>query len=254
YTIRYINNALRRAGMSAAFLLSIPGPKMIWQFGELGYDISINYIDRTAMKPVHWEYYDNSERFNNVFKVYRAMIGLRKQYPVFSEGSISMTVGSVLKRINLTGNDMNVSLIGNFGVTEGDISGEFAHTGTWYEYFSGNPLEVTSTSQQVTLQAGEYRMYTDKVLSAFNPTTSTDDKVDESVTLVYPNPANDILFISTKEVGGTLEILNSNGKQIKTHAIEGNITQLSVEDLTPGLYLVRATNKQKVVVKKFMKL
>ncbi|HEX3010044.1 MAG TPA: alpha-amylase family glycosyl hydrolase, partial [Bacteroidales bacterium] len=47
YTIRYINNALRRAGMSAAFLLSIPGPKMIWQFGELGYDISINYIDRT---------------------------------------------------------------------------------------------------------------------------------------------------------------------------------------------------------------
>jgi hypothetical protein len=24
-----------------AFLLMIPGPKMLWQFGELGYDISI---------------------------------------------------------------------------------------------------------------------------------------------------------------------------------------------------------------------
>jgi 1,4-alpha-glucan branching enzyme len=254
YTIRYINNALRRAGMSAAFLLSIPGPKMIWQFGELGYDISINYIDRTAMKPVHWEYYDNSERFNSVFKVYRAMIDLRKQYPVFTEGSISMTVGSALKRINLAGNDMNVSLIGNFGVAEGDISGEFAHTGTWYEYFSGNPLEVTSTSQQVTLQAGEYRMYTDKILPAFNPTTSSDDKLDESITLVYPNPANDVLFISTEQVEGTLEVLNSNGKQVKKQTIDANVTQLVIGDLTPGLYLLRATNKQKVILKKFVKL
>ena len=35
--------SLLRNEMCAAFLLSMPGPKMIWQFGELGYDYPINY-------------------------------------------------------------------------------------------------------------------------------------------------------------------------------------------------------------------
>src|SRR5690554_3088586 len=33
---------MSQLGTNAAFFLTIPGPKMIWQFGELGYDISID--------------------------------------------------------------------------------------------------------------------------------------------------------------------------------------------------------------------
>ena len=43
--------AMRRAGASTAFFLTVPGPKMIWQFGEIGYDYSIDYNDRTGEKP-----------------------------------------------------------------------------------------------------------------------------------------------------------------------------------------------------------
>ena len=49
-----------------------PYPKMMWQFGELGYDVSINancYGDvyanedhRTDRKPVRWEYYNDANR------------------------------------------------------------------------------------------------------------------------------------------------------------------------------------------------
>ena len=37
---------------NAAFFFTVPGPKMIWQFGELGYDISIDQNGRTGKKPI----------------------------------------------------------------------------------------------------------------------------------------------------------------------------------------------------------
>ena len=52
--------------LNAAFLLTIPGPKMIWQFGELGYDYSINTCTngtvnnncRLDEKPIRWDYHE----------------------------------------------------------------------------------------------------------------------------------------------------------------------------------------------------
>ena len=35
---------------------------MIWQFGELGYDISINENGRVGRKPIKWEYEDDVNR------------------------------------------------------------------------------------------------------------------------------------------------------------------------------------------------
>ena len=41
YNIKNLNTALEREELAGAFYFTVPGPKMIWQFGELGYDISI---------------------------------------------------------------------------------------------------------------------------------------------------------------------------------------------------------------------
>ncbi|MEQ9230918.1 MAG: alpha-amylase family glycosyl hydrolase, partial [Cyclobacteriaceae bacterium] len=38
YNVRTVSTALERVKLASAFLYSIPGPKMLWQFGELGYD------------------------------------------------------------------------------------------------------------------------------------------------------------------------------------------------------------------------
>ncbi len=45
-----------------AFHFLSPYPKMMWQFGELGYDYSINYNDRTGRKPVKWGYFNDVNR------------------------------------------------------------------------------------------------------------------------------------------------------------------------------------------------
>ena len=85
YSVKSLPTALDRAKLSAAFLLTTPGPKMVWQFGELGYDLSINTCSdgttisndcRTAAKPVHWDYYQDADR-QKLYKVYRELIKLK---------------------------------------------------------------------------------------------------------------------------------------------------------------------------------
>ena len=54
--------ALERMQLNGAFYFSIPGPKLLWQFDELGYDISINFNGRTGNKPILWNYFDEQNR------------------------------------------------------------------------------------------------------------------------------------------------------------------------------------------------
>jgi len=255
YNIKNKNTALRRAGMVSAFFLSIPGPKMIWQFGELGYDISIDENGRTGTKPVKWDYYEDTARYNNVYKVYRAMIALRKLYPVFSGGEINMSVGGALKRINLSDNDLKVTLIGNFDVASGSMSGNFQQTGTWYEFFSGKTLEVTSTTQQISLLPGEYRLYTDKLMPPFSElgVSVRENKNDKMVAQIFPNPVNNTLFVRFENAKGNLEIYNANGQKIKNRVISEELTTVSTDDLKPGLYFIKISNQGKTVTTKFVK-
>ena len=86
YDITQLATALERNEMAAAFFFSLAGPKMIWQFGELGYDYSIDENGRVGEKPVKWDYLDDANRLK-LFDVYSAMLRLRKQYPVFTSGT-----------------------------------------------------------------------------------------------------------------------------------------------------------------------
>ncbi|NJO92196.1 MAG: alpha-amylase [Chloroflexia bacterium] len=108
--------ALRRVELAATFFFTIPGPKMIWQFGELGYDISIDDPGRVDPKPIKWDYYDDAERFR-LFQVFTALIKLKKEQDVFENGTVNMSVAGSAKRINISGTDMDVTIIGNFDVS-----------------------------------------------------------------------------------------------------------------------------------------
>jgi hypothetical protein len=72
--------ALKRMAMLAAFWATIPGPKMMWQFSELGYDYSINFACRTCPKPARWDYLLDTRR-QLLNKKYAAIINLKTKYP-----------------------------------------------------------------------------------------------------------------------------------------------------------------------------
>jgi hypothetical protein len=72
---------------------------------------------------------------------------------------------------------------------------------------------------------------------------------------IYPNPAKDELNITTKgfrtlEGFGTL--MTAEGKLVTTFALTGIQTQINVQDLQPGIYILRVENAENVVVKRLV--
>ena len=173
---------------------------MLWQFGELGYDINIDDPCRTCPKPILWEYYDNSYRYR-LYKVFSALIKLRIEEDLFETTDFSMDVSSAVKRINLNSSSMNAVILGNFDVVSGSAEGNFQHTGTWYEYFTGTSLEVTATDQTIDLQPGEYRMYTDEQLELpdIPPLDLSDNILPQQTGLLFPNPTDGTIYLKPCE-------------------------------------------------------
>jgi len=85
--------------MAAALFFTIPGPKMFWQFGELGYDYSIDYNGRLGRKPIRWDYLQQDRR-RKLYRVFSALIELKRDYPAFRSENFFMDVRGAVKRIN----------------------------------------------------------------------------------------------------------------------------------------------------------
>ena len=159
YNIKTLTTALERMKLDGAFFFTVPGPKMIWQFGELGYDISINVPGRTDPKPLHWEYYSDPYRLK-LFKTWKELIKLKETYPAFGTSDFTLTVNGAQKRINLYHSSMNVAIAGNFDVVNASYSPNFPSTGWWYDYFAGDSINVTNVGSTVALGPGEFKIYT----------------------------------------------------------------------------------------------
>ncbi len=170
YDVKDTATALRRMELCASFLLTMPGPKMIWQFGELGYGYPINYCEdgtintecRTRPKPIRWDYLQQNNR-KKLHDVYSALLQLRGN-PLFAEafttGSISRNFSGAFKWMTLNSGAGKLVVIGNFDVVEQTGSVTFPAAGNWYNYL--NPpatFAATGAAQSFTLQPGEYRVY-----------------------------------------------------------------------------------------------
>lgn len=231
YNVKDLHTAFNRIKMASVFFYLIPGPKMLWQFGELGYDYSINWPsgtgdDRLTPKPVRWDYFDEPLRFY-IYRVTQELIKLKTSHEVFHTQTIYTNLAGRLKRINLIGDTLNFAIIGNFDVIPGQVNPNFRRTGTWYEYFSGEERTVSNTQELITLQPGEYKIYSDKkletppdgILLGFNedelPAVAEDFRLFQN----YPNPFNPATVISynlpeTSFI--SIKIFNMLGEEIKT--------------------------------------
>ncbi|MEM9671514.1 MAG: alpha-amylase family glycosyl hydrolase [Bacteroidota bacterium] len=206
YDIKDLSTAMERIKLASTFFYTLPGPKMFWQFGELGYDFSIDYNGRVGNKPIPWgnsddlNYYSDEGR-KRLYEAKAAIINLVNDYnEVFEGGEFSWTSSGQLRQINISHEAMNVTIVGNFGVTRGTMTPSFQRTGTWYDFFSGSEYEVVSGDQVLSLAPGEFRIFLDQsvgfpppglvdwtsIVTGFN---GTNNKFPPPV--LYPNPVSD---------------------------------------------------------------
>jgi len=163
YDIKELKTALERNKMAAAFFLPIPGPKLIWQFGELGYDININKNGRTGEKPIKWEYYSDKNR-KKLYDTYKALLRLRNSHPAFTskDSQVSLNVNGALKSIRINHPELEALIIGNFDVVTREITPTFTSSGKWYRFFRGDSVTISDTDTTLTLEPGRFHIYTDQ--------------------------------------------------------------------------------------------
>ena len=280
YNVKDVKVGNARLELTAAFFYPIPGPKMIWQFGELGYDYSINTCPngvtespncRTDAKPVRWDYYQDIGK-RRVFNVTASLINLRKQFP-----DMELTVQKLtgyFKYMKLEGNGMKMFIVGNFenqnrtALDEGDTFDQWTETGTYYEYFTGQTLvKSTADANGFDLKAGEYRIYTDKKLAApiggyikYILLGANDNNIATYEMEVAPNPTSgttQLKFQNETATEARYDIMDLSGKLIATQSIE-TVSGANVIDIdlptANGIYLVRLNLNGVVMTTKVMKM
>ncbi len=150
---------LERMKMAAGLLFTIPGPKMMWQFGELGYDVSINTNGRTGVKPLKWNYTKETERAK-LLQVYQHLGKLKTSKSIFSTRNFSLESSGQTKRNLLSNDTESLVFIANPRLENDLVSGNFPTTGKWYDYFSGKAFTVLNRNAQIVLNPGEFHLMT----------------------------------------------------------------------------------------------
>ena len=155
-----------RLKIGAVFNLLFPGPRMLWQFEEIGYDVSINFNGRTGEKPTHWEYYFDEDR-QELWRLMSMIFHLRNEYTLYNTTPDYANIGSsdpVTTPRYMKLNDGN----GNYVISIANLDTENAQTvtpiynetGTWYRYngdatVDGNTFTVNDVNDSYTLAPSE---------------------------------------------------------------------------------------------------
>ncbi len=267
YTTKDLATALERIKTNAALFFTVPGPKMLWQFGELGYDISIDQNGRTGQKPLKWDYYKDSRRLN-VYKAYAALIKLKTTQSIFKTTDFDIDLSGFQKKVTLRSADNTVLVVGNFDVEKAGMSRLFPSTGKWYDFFTGSTIDVTDLDLPLFLEPGEFHVFS---LKAFpKPETGIVPwKVPSSLVITgtetetqgmaraYPNPSRSNVTIelpSWAGVGTQLTIYDFYGKIVYQSTVKDTKVELNINAYKEGIYGALLQWQDKSAVIKFVKI
>jgi len=257
YNVKNLSTALSRVKAAATLFYTIPGPKMLWQFGELGYDVSIEEGGRTSPKPIRWNYYQVDER-KSLFNYVSEMIKLKTSYPVFNTTDVSITTGTSLqKQVTLksvpytatpaNAGQMNVVAVANFDVSAKSASVSFPHTGSWYIYETGEEFTVSSSSVNLPMAPGAYYLFTDFPLKeVIVGIEESDNKL-----LVFPNPAENSIniFIPDERVIRST-LVSLSGREV--YLTRKGETLWDITAIEPGLYILKVESKGAAFTRKLI--
>jgi glycosidase len=275
YNVREVSTGLRRNEMASAFLYMMPGPKMLWQFGETGYDYSINHCQngtvnnncRTDPKPIRWDYLDDTRR-KRLFEITSGLLKLRS-HPLYKNGFVTnrveVSLAGAFKWLKLTTDTSNIVVVGNFDVNPASGSVTFQNAGTWYDYFSGATFNATGAAQNISLQPGEYHVYVNRNISnVVSPVTDVIYNGKRIRLSVYPNPVRQHATIEYEipESGKVdFRLVNISGQQV-AHLYTGfkvkgvhriTIDQLqSIYRLNKGIYFLQMDFGNRKLVQKLV--
>ncbi|MBD3583122.1 alpha-amylase family glycosyl hydrolase [Flavobacterium selenitireducens] len=259
HNVRNLSVALSRMSAIGAISLLVPGPKMIWHFGELGMDLSIftctdgtvNLPDsgaagdcKLATKPQpQWTgNYPTAPGRSQILADWTKMIQLKTTQPVF-RASYDLNSGTTLTpRLYVYDNTMpatqlkNVVILTNFNVTSQAVVANFPYAGIWYNLMDNTQVNVTNPNMSLTLAPGQFRIYGNQL-----PNLVTDEFDTLEHVSLYPNPTRWQFSINANV--SKVDVFSLTGQLVKR--FQGDFTDASSFDITElnsGIYIVKVTD------------
>lgn len=259
HNVKNLNVALSRMSALGAVTLTIPGPKMIWHFGDLGMENSIftcnngtvndtsgtngdckldtkpqpQWTNNWLTDPIRSQIYNNWARIN----------ALKIAEPVF-EGDYTIQSGGFTPKIFIFNTDIpndqlrNVIVYANFDVNNATVSTDFPFGGTWYDLMDETgSTTVDGSTANITLQPGEFR-----ILGNAPPETLSVNNVEGFNQLtIYPNPAKAEFSLNTQTT--EVSVIDITGKQVKQFKGDFKAGKIfDISDLNTGIYIVKTSN------------
>ncbi|MFV8270702.1 alpha-amylase family glycosyl hydrolase [Flavobacterium sp. GT2N3] len=271
HNVKTLNVALSRMSALGAVSLLVPGPKMIWHFGELGWENSIFACNNgtvntssdgisgdckldTKQQPQWVNNWLGDTNRNKIYNDWAKMITMKSAEPVFSGTAIISNSSSLYPNIQITNSALassqlkDVLIIANFNVTTQNVATGFPYTGVWYNLMDNTTITVNNVNDPITIAAGDYRIYGNKTASL-----AIADFEKAPTIVLYPNPASN--YFTLNETTSKVQIFSVTGQLVKTFdANQSEGYQFTVSDLNQGLYIVKAYNENNAVqVLKFIK-
>ena len=264
HNVKTVDVALSRMSAIGAVSLLVPGPKMIWHFGELGWDLSIfSCKDGSLNTPTdpasgdckldtkpHPQWVNNWTTTNSRSKIYTdwaKMITLKTTEPVFSGTAIINSGSSLSQNIKITNAALastqlkDVVIIANFDVTAKAVPAGFPNTGEWYNLMDNTTINVTDASAPITIEAGGYRIYGNKVANL-----AIDNYEGKSGIYLYPNPAATYFTLNTDTT--KVQVFSMGGQLVKSFETSNTKdTPFAIGELSKGAYLVKVINENNEV-------
>ncbi|KOS06695.1 alpha-amylase [Flavobacterium akiainvivens] len=248
YSAKNLATALDRTKTLGAVFLTIPGPKMMWQFEELGYDYGINYCEdgtysndcRTNPKPIPMENgYSTDPARMAVYNTWAQILNVKTNNAVFSTSTFTVASGNLTPRIDIWDESLpadalrNVIVLANFDVTAKTVNTSFPYTGTWYNLMDNTT--ISGDTQTITLQPGEYRIMGNQAATMGN------EDFTALKPSLYPNPANGQFSLSIP--AQRVEVYAITGQLVKTYGANAAGNNYDISGLNAGIYMIKITGE-----------
>ena len=265
YNIQDLNTSLSRMSAIGAISLTIPGPKMIWHFSDLGMDNSLfTCFDGSVFEPdckldtkpqPQWvQNWLSNENRNQIYSDWSKIISLKINEDVF-EGNYNISSGGLTPIIyiwddNIPSSELkNIVIVANLDVVDNTVIPSFPYNGIWYDLMDEDAEEsitISSTTDSILLGPGEFKIYGNQASTALSSVNFISNNL-----LIYPNPAYDY-FITNKDID-LIKIFDITGKLIRTFKNISANQSVNIESIKSGYYLLKLESSGLIYNKKLIK-
>ncbi len=287
YSVKDYATATQRMGAAGAFFFALPGPKMIWQWGELGYGAETDEClpeedecpgGRTDNRGEGWDYLE-TQAGRDLYNTWSNLMQLRKAQSIFTDPNTSVRFnlnradgGKWLHLVEpvADGEDpLEAWVIGNFDTSEKVVSTNFACTledgctNLLYDYFSGETITYDQFFAGISLAPGTFRVYTDAFVGTATATSNETTLASATLTLGAPAPhpvrgMSRLTFSLDRAGSARLDVFDTLGRLVAT-VVDADLSAgpheatLNASDLASGLYILRLTTDDATLTGTFVR-